>query len=339
MNVILEELEKNIKVENFASVYIFHGDEPFFYEGILAKIEEKIISDQDKSFNQFVFWGKDLTIPAFWANVKRFPFMAEKQLIIIKEMQLMAGFGDKGFQKSLQEYLAKPLVSTVLVLQFSEALDERKTWFKTTTNQVSVFGSKKMYDNKVGEWLGNYCRNKGVKISVKAIALLVENIGNEPKRLANEVEKMIMNLTVSQEISSETVEAMVGISKEYNVFELQKALISKNIFKANQIVIAFGANPKNNPLISVIIILYNFFSKLLLIQVINQTNEQALAGVLGVNPYFVKDYLTAKRSYSFAKTIRIIGYLKEADLQSKGIEASGGSESEILKNLIFKIIN
>jgi DNA polymerase III subunit delta len=329
----------SIKKKQFSPLYLFHGDEPYFIELLTNTLEELVVPSHEKSFNQFVLFGKDLTIGGLLGYAKKFPMMAERQLILVKDAQQIQGIDNKDQTKYLEDYLKNPLPSTVLAFSFGSPVDERKTWVKAFEKNGVVVSSKKMYENKLPDWIADYCHQKGVKISPKAIQMLVEFIGNDLKRLANEIEKILLNLTVKQEIAAETIEKFVGVSKDYNIFEFQKSLIQKDGLKANRIINYFAINQKDNPLPATLIMLYNFFSKLLVAHASPDKSEGGLASTLGIRPFFVKDYLMAMRAYSIGKNVRIISYLREADARSKGVESGGMTEGDILKELVFKILH
>jgi DNA polymerase-3 subunit delta len=323
---------KDLKKKVYAPLYLLHGDEPYYIDKVSDFIEENALSPSDRSFNQFVFFGKDLTIPALISHAKRFPMMAERQLILVKEAQGLQGIEQKEMQVALENYAKNPLTSTVLVLVFKASADERKTWVKTFDKAGILMTSKKFYDNKIPD-------EHGLKISRKAIEMLVENVGNDLKRLASEIDKIMLNLRIDEEINAQVVEKYVGISKEYNYFEFQKALINRDILRANQIVNFFAANPKDNPLAPIVLLLYNFFSKVLLTHATQDKSERNLATVLGVNPFFTKDYVSAVRNYNLAKVVQIIGEIKKLDLKSKGVESGSLSDGEALKEMTFRILH
>lgn len=239
----------------------------------------------------------------------------------------------------LEDYAARPLSSTVLVLCFQGNFDMRKALPKVFEKNGALIHSKKLYDNKLPDWVGEYARGLGAKISIKAIQMLVENIGNDLKRITSEIDKMLLNLSINEEITAGVVEKYVGISKEYNVFELQKALTQRDVVKSNKIAVYLAANPKENPLPQVLIILYNFFSKVLVVHGTPDKSEGNLASVLGVGPFFVKDYLSAARQYSLMHVVKAIKAIRQADNASKGIDAGSMDESAILQELVFTILH
>ncbi|MBA4853393.1 DNA polymerase III subunit delta [Emticicia sp. BO119] len=333
------EILKSIKKDSLKPLYFLHGDEPFHTEQIIEKIQHLAIPAHEKGFNEFVLFGKDLNVGAVLNYARRFPMMAQKQLIIVKDANQIQGIDQKENQKLLEEYALNPLLSSILVLSFSNVQDERKGWIKAFTKYGQIHNSKKFYENQLPEFLADYCHSKGVKISMKAIQLLIEHIGNDLKRLTSEIDKVVINLKLGEGIDADTIQRFVGISKEYNVFEFQKALIQRDVVRANQINIYFGNNPKDNPIQPILIILYNFFSKVLLIHVSNDKSESSIASLLKVNSFFAKDYLNAARNYSLNKLVSVIHSIKIADLKSKGVEAGEETEGDILQKLTFEILH
>ncbi|GAB3338245.1 DNA polymerase III subunit delta [Larkinella ripae] len=339
MTPAVDQLLKDIRKKNFAPVYLLHGDESFFVEMIADELEKTVVPEHEKGFNQFVVFGKDAQVGAVMNMARRYPFMADRQLVLVKEAQQLGGLGEKANQSLLEDYAKAPLPSTVLVLCHTGPFDERKALAKAIGQKGVLLNSKKLYDNKVPDWIGEYCRQQQVKISLKAIQMLFDYIGNDLKRLAGEIDKIMINLKTGEEVSAETVERLVGISKEYNVFELQKALTLRDVLKANRIVDYFSRNPKDNPLPPMLIILYQFFTKVLMVQASRDQSEKALATLLGVHTFFVKDYLQTARAYPLWKVAGIIHSIRQADATSKGVEAPTINEGAILRQLVFEILH
>lgn len=333
------DIIKSIKKDSLRNLYFLHGEEPYFIEKIVDKIQDLAIPVSEKGFNEFVLFGKDINVGTLLNYARRFPMMAEKQLIIVKDANQIQGIDQKENQTLLEEYANKFLPSTILVLSFNNNQDERRTWVKAFAKNGFILNSKKLYENQIPEFIADYCHGRGVKISMKAIQMLVENIGADLKRLTSEIDKVILNVKLGEGIDADVIQKYVGISKEYNVFELQKALIQKDVLKANQIINFFASNPKDNPIQPILIILYNFFSKTLLAFASQDKSDAGVAKLLGVNPFFAKDYVSACRAYNFPKLASIIHSIKIADLKSKGVEAGEESEGDILKKLIFEILH
>lgn len=330
---------KDLRAKRYKPLYFLHGDEPFYIDAVTEELETKLIPESEKGFNQFIMFGKDTDVSSVLSHARRFPFMAERQLVIVKEAQKLGGIDQKENEARLEDYAANAPASTVLVFCFHGNADERKSFIKAMNLKGVVMQSKKMYDNKLPEWLMGYCQAEGVKISTKAVQMMVDNIGNDLKRLSNETRKIMVNLQVGRGIDADTVQRFVGISKDYNVFEFQKALINRDVMKSNQIASYFASNSKDNPLAPILIILYNFFSKVLVAHASPDKSDKGLAVVLGVNPFFVKDYLSAIRNYPLQKAAHIIHHLRETDARMKGIDGVSYSEGELLRELVFKILH
>ncbi|MFD1139607.1 DNA polymerase III subunit delta [Larkinella insperata] len=339
MTPAVDQILKDIRKKNYAPVYLLHGEEPYFVDLIAEEIEKSVVPEHEKGFNQFVVFGKDTQVGAVINMARRYPFMADRQLVLVKEAQQLGGLGEKANQALLEEYSKTPLSSTVLVLCHSGAFDERKALAKSIGQKGVLLNSKKLYENKVPDWIGEYCRNQNAKISLKAIQMLFDYIGNDLKRLSGEIDKIMINLKAGEEISADTVERLVGISKEYNVFELQKALTLRDVVKANRIADYFSRNPKDNPLPPMLIILYQFFTKVLMVQASRDQSEKGLSALLGVHTFFIKDYLQTARAYPLWKVAGIIKSIRRADALSKGIDSPTLNEGAILKQLVYEILH
>ncbi|KAA0993221.1 DNA polymerase III subunit delta [Dyadobacter aurulentus] len=334
-----DSILKDIRNKKYLPIYLLHGDEPYYIDAIADELEKRIVPEAEKGFNQFVLYGKDTDVTGVLSYARRFPFMSERQLVLVKDANKLGGIEQKDQLARLEDYAKNPPPSTVLVLCFNASADERRAYVKAIHTNGAVVPSKKMYDNKLPDWVTSFCQQEGVKISPKAVLMLVDNIGNDLKRLSNEIRKVMVNLKVGEGIDAAAVERFVGISKEYNVFEFQKALMVRDVLKANQIANHFSANSKDNPLAPILIILFNFYSKLLLAHKSPDKSEKGLAAELGVNPYFVKDYITACRNYPLPKVADIIHYLRECDGRMKGLDGVTVPEGELLRELVFKIVH
>jgi len=334
-----ESVLKDIKAKKYNAVYFLHGDEPFYIDRVAHELESRVIPDSARSFNQFVLYGKDHDLSSVIGHAKRFPFMHDRQLILVKEAHRLQGIDQKEQQKWLEDYVANPLTSTVLVFCFHGNADERKAYVKAIAARGVLMQSKKLYENKLPDWIAGYCQAEGVKISPKAIQMLADNIGNDLKRLAGEIDKIMINLKAGEGIDAALIENFVGISKEYNIFELQKALAQRDILKSNMIINSFAANTKENPLIGTVAMLYNYFCKVLITHVTPDKSEKSLATALGVNPFFTKDYLHASRNYPVAKLVNIIHLLRMTDAKIKGVDSGSVSEQDLYRELIYGILH
>jgi DNA polymerase-3 subunit delta len=329
-------LLEGITQENLKPVYFLHGDEIYYPNAIAKKIVDVAIPDHEKGFNEFILFGKDLTVGAVLNNARRFPMMAERQLVVVRDAEQIQDIGTKEAQAMLESYARNPLQTTILVLVFGKSMDERKSFVKSFSEKGELLNSKRLYDNQVPDFIMSICHSKERKISPKAAQLLFEHTGNNLESIVKEIEKIMINLSSDEEISAETIQEQVGISKDYNVFELQKAIIQKDAEKCFRIINYFAANTKDNPIQPVILILYNFFSKLLLF---HANSKGDLATLLKVNPYFVKDYTMASQRYPAGKVIQIISALRKSDQYSKGVDTGTKDDLDIYKELIYTILS
>lgn len=335
-----DKILKEVKSGKYAPVYFLQGEETFFIDQISDYIEKNCLNETEKGFNQTVLYGKDVNMTTILTNARRFPMMSERQVVIVKEAQELSDLGKEQGDKMLEAYVKNPLPSTVLVFCHKyKSLDGRKGIVKLLDKHAVLVTTKKLYDNQLPDWITKHFQNLGYKISPKAAVMIAENIGNDLSRIANEASKLLLNVKEGQDVNEDLVERYVGISKEFNAFELQKSLVARDILKANKIVNYFDANPKNNPVIPIIILLFSLFTKVLLVHSSKERAEKELAALLQVHPFFVKDYITAARAYPVQKVVHIIGYLREADLKLKGVNNVSATEGQILKELVFKILH
>ncbi len=337
------EIIKDLKNRKFKPLYLLQGDEPFYIDQVVEYMENHVLSDAEKGFNQTVLYGKDTDMATILNAAKRYPMMAEYQLIIVKEAQdLKWAKETEGSGKEAEfilGYFENPLPSTILVFAYKYgSFDKRKKIYKAIAKNGLVFQSDLVRDYQLTAWIESFIKDKGYKIEARAAALMAEYLGADLSKIANEVEKLCLNLGKETVINTDHIQKNIGISKEYNVFELQKALVARNALKCNQIINYFGNTPKVNPMVMVVANLAGFFTKILKYHFLSNKSEAAKE--LGVSPYFVKDYEAAARTFNYVKTMDIIGLLREYDLKSKGLDSTGNSsEGELLKELIFKIIH
>lgn len=328
----IEKIINEWKKKVFKPVYWLEGEEEYYIDKLVDYAEHKILSESEASFNLTVFYGRD----ANWADItnacKRYPMFSDTQVVIIKEAQHL-----KEIDK-LEAYIQQPLHSTVLVVAYKDKkLDSRTKFAKLIKQKAEVFTTKKMYDSALPEWVNRLVNGLGYTITPKANALLVEHIGNDLSRIENEIEKMLINVGSRKSITEEDIEQFVGISKEYNIFELQSALAGKDLVKAMKIVQYFAANPKVAPMQLVLPSLYSFFSKVYMIYGISG-GEDDIARQAGVSPYFVKDYVKASKVYGFAGTEKILLLLHQYNLKSIGVNAARADDGELLKEMVVKAV-
>jgi len=337
-----DDILKDLKNRKYKPLYLLHGDEPYFIDQVSNYVEDQLLSEAERGFNQTVLYGKDTEVMTVLNAAKRYPMMAEYQVVLVKEAQDMKWGRDDDDKKTINpllSYLENPLPSTILVFCYKYGkFDKRKKTYKAIEKNGVVFESSPLYDNKIPSWIEGFAGSKGYKIDQQASAMMSEYLGNDLSKIANELEKLMLNVSAGQTITMQHVQDNIGISKEYNVFELQSALSRKDPFKVNQIINYFEANPKANPIVLVLGNLNNFFSKVLLYHYAKDKTPQGLARELGVNPYFIKDYELAARSYNYGKSMQIISLLREYDLKSKGVDSNAGP-GELMKELMFKILH
>jgi DNA polymerase-3 subunit delta len=336
------EILKDLRNRKYKPLYLLHGEEPYFIDVVGNYIEHSLLSEADRGFNQTVVYGKDTDIMTVLNAAKRYPMMADYQVVLVKEAQDMKWGKEDDDKKGIDpllSYLEKPLPSTILVFCYKYGkFDKRKKTYKAIEKNGLVFESAGLYENKVPGWIEDFVQEKKYKISPQASTLLAEYLGNDLSKVANELEKLMLNVAPGQEITLKEIQDNIGISKEYNVFELQTALGRKDVVKVNRIVNYFEANPKANPIVVVLGTLNNYFTKVLRYHYAPDKSPNALARDLGVSPFFVKDYEQAGRVFNYGKTMQIIGLLREYDLKSKGV-ASTTDHGGLMKELMFKILH
>lgn len=340
MSVTSQSILEKLKNNEFAPFYFLQGDEPFFIDQVSDFIEENGMEEGLRSFNQTILYGKETDLQSILSHAREFPMMADRRVIIVKEAQEIQTINKEQGEKLLSAYAENPQPSTVLVFCYKyKTLDKRKKLYKLLDKHAIVLSSVKMYDNQLPDWVESFVKKKGYAIDQKAVHLIVENIGNNLSRISNEIDKMLINFKDEKKINPDHIYKFIGISKEYNVFELQKVLAYKNVLKANEIIKYFESDLKNNPIIPVIAILFSFFNKILLVHHSKDKSDRAVASLLKVNPFFVKEYLMAAKNYPLGHVVRNISYIREADLRSKGIDNVSIGDGQILKELVFKLMH
>lgn len=311
------------------------GEEPYYIDKITEYLEHNLLTDDEKGFNQMVLYGVDTTIEDIVANAKRYPMMAERQVVIVKEAQNLVKTIDK-----LESYAENPQPTTVLVIAYKyKTLDKRKKITKTLTKHGLVFESKKMYENQVGQWINRVLQGRGLSIEPKANAMLVAFMGTDLSRISNEITKLEIILPKGSTITPHHIEENIGFSKDYNVFEFRNAIGVKNQLKAYQIAEYFAQNQKENPLVLVNGQVFSFFSSLLQYHGLKDKSPSNVAKVLRVNPFFVNDYIVAAKNYPMKKVSSVIAAIRDLDVKSKGVGANALPVSDLLKELLVKIFN
>jgi DNA polymerase-3 subunit delta len=328
----------DLKARKYAPVYFLQGEETFYIDLISNYIEANALQPAEKSFNQVVVYGKDAAMATILTHARRFPMMAEKQVVIVKEAQEIQDLNKETGSKLLLDYLKQPVPSTILVFCHKhKSLDKRKEVGKKIDQYALALNCKKIYDNQLPEFIYEYAQEKKISIDDRAVLALTEYVGNDLHRLANEIDKLTITSGVTS-ITLEQVMNQVGVSKEYNIFELQRAIIRKDTLMANKIVNYFEANTRKNPMIPVVAFLYSFFSKLLAASQSPDKSDKGLVTTLKISPYAAKDYSHALRQYHTEKIIQTIAHLKEADLKLKGVNSGSDTEGQIFRELVYRII-
>lgn len=340
MDANVKKILTDLKSKKYAPVYFLQGEETFYIDVIADYIEANVLSDAEKGFNQVVVYGKDAVMATILTHARRFPMMAERQVVIVKEAQDIPDLGKDTGARLLLDYLTKAAPTTVLVFCHKhKSLDKRKELGKKIDQYAVTINTKKLYDNQLPEFVTEYCKDKKVPIDDRAIQALCEFVGNDLHRLANEVDKIVISLAAGESITAERIMNQVGISKEYNIFELQKAILQRDTVLANRIVNYFERNTKKNPMIPVVAYLFSFFSKLLVAAVASDKSEKGLASELKVSPYAVRDYSLALRQFPLPKIIDNISSIKEADLKLKGVNTGSADEGQIFRELVWRLMN
>lgn len=330
----IRTIVSDIKKGNVKPIYFLMGEEPYYIDKISDFIEDTVLDETEKGFNQQVIYGRDATIDDIVSSAKRYPMMAEKQVIIVKEAQDLSRSIEK-----LVAYAENPQPTTVLVLNYKyKKLDKRKKLHKAIAKTGLVYESKKLYENQLGDWIRRVLSGKKYQIEPKAAQMLVEFLGTDLSKISNELNKLMLIFPPETIITDVHIEENIGISKDFNNFELQKAIGEKNVLKANRIINYFINNPKKNPAIMTISLLNTFFTKLLLFHGLQNKSKDAVSKSLGVGYYFIDDYFLAGRNYPMRKVAQNITFLREADVKNKGVGASQ-TQGDILKELIFRILH
>ncbi len=328
-----EKIIADFKKKNFKPIYWLEGEEPYFIDEVVNYAEHKILTEAEAGFNLTVFYGRDAAWPDVVNACRRYPMFSERQVVLLKEAQHM-----KDIDK-LEGYIDNPLPSTIFVVSYKEKkVDGRSKLSKTLKQKGELLTTKKLYDNQLPEWANQMVQHHGLGIDQKALLLLVDHIGNDLSRIQNEIEKLAVNLGNRKTITADDIEKYIGVSKEFNVFELQDALAKKNLPKAIRIIQYFEANPKAAPIQMILPALYNFFSKVYMVFGVPSNNEKEVATALGVNPFFMKDYMAAAKGYTQQGVERILLLLHEYNLRSIGVNNGSADDAGLMKELVVKMM-
>lgn len=329
-----EQIKAEIQARKFRQVYLLMGDEPFFIDQLTEMLTETVLPEEERDFNQTILYGAESDVPSIIALARSFPMMSDYQMVVIKEAQNLSKVDD------LSIYVQNPLKSTILVINYKGGtIDKRKKLWAEVEKHGVILESSKIPDYKMPAFITSYLQSKGLTTDGKAAQMLTDYLGNDLNKLANEVDKLLIALPASQrQITAEVIEQNIGISKDYNNYELLKAIIDKDTFKINRIADYFEKNPKNNPMIVTMSVMFNFFSNLMICYWSKDKTDKGLAAELGFrNPYQGRDYAQAVKTYNAFKCMEIISLLRAYDAKCKGVDNTSTSDGELLKEMLYKI--
>ncbi len=329
-----EQIITDIRNKVYYPIYFLMGEEPYFIDVITDLLDDTVLEEAYRDFNSTTVYGRDVDAAMIINQAKSYPMSGNYQLLIVREAQDV-----KDIEK-IETYLETPLESTILVINYKyKKLDSRKTIAKLIKTKGVLFESKKLYDNNIPEWIVKYVKQKNLSITPKACQMMADFLGTDLHKIRNELEKLVIGLPAGASITDDLVERNIGISKDFNVFELQKAIAQRDVLKANRIINYFGANNKDNPLLMVVVLLFTYFSKVLKYHYTKDKSRNNLASVLGVSPFFVADYQLAAKNYSIAKAVQVISILREYDMKAKGLGNQSAEEGDLYKEMLYKIMH
>ncbi len=324
----------NIRNRVFHPIYFLMGEEPYFIDVITHQLEENVLEEDYKAFNLLIMYGRDVDVHTIANQARTYPMSGNYQLIIVKEAQDVRNI------EELDKFIPVFPESTILVINYKyKKIDGRRSFAKTVEKKGILFESKKLRDYNMPDWINSYLKNKGYGISPKAAQIIADFLGTDLHKVRNELEKVLISSKPGSKITEIEVETNIGISKDFNIFELQSALTQNDKIKANRIVLYFAANSKDNPIIKTIILLYSFFIKVLKVHYATDKSRNTLASYLGVHPFFVADYQQAAKQFNVARLRKIIGILRQFDLKAKGYGSVNTNESDLYKEMIYRIMH
>lgn len=329
-----QDIINDIRRKKFAPVYFLMGEEPYFIDMISDLIEEEALDESERAFNQIVVYGRDVDVETVANHARTFPMMGERMVVIVKEAQDLKGI------EAFEKYLDSIPETTILIFGYKyKKLDKRKSFAKQIDKKGVLFESKKLYDNNIPQWIEERLKENGWSISPKASQMLADYLGTDLHKVNNELKKLSIAVPKGRRIEDVDVERNIGISKDFNVFELQNAIGARDVMKANQIVNYFSDNAKDNPLLVTAIALYGYFTKILKGHYATDKTQSGLASALGVNPFFVKDYMAAMRNYPIPDCVRCIAVLREFDMKAVGYNNGDVCEKDLYREMIFRLLH
>lgn len=340
--ITFNDMMADLKAKKYYPIYFLMGEEDYFIDEVTDYIAKNVLKEEERDFNQSIFYGNDITLPNIIVETRQYPMIAERRVIIVKEAQNVKGIdgSDSDKESAWLNYATNPIPTTILVIAYrARPIDKRKKLYKSLEKNGAILESSRLYESKMPEWIISYVKSKGYDIQTAAAQILVSHLGNDLSKVTNGLSKLMTLLPEGTAINSQHIEDNIGISKEYNIFELNKAIGLRDTTKAFTIVAHFAKNPKNNPLPLVIRQLFNYFLKILMIHTTYRSlGRQELANALSINAYFISEYIEAARNYPKAKVEKIISYLRHYDAYSKGVNDSGTEDGELMKELITLIM-
>ncbi len=333
------QITKELEAKNFAPLYLIYGEEPFYIDELADYLAENVLDDIEKQFNQVIIYGRDSDAATLVNYCKQFPMVGSRQLILLREGQDMDIKKEENLA-FLLAYLNQPQPSTVLAICYKYKTPPAKLIREFEKNQHAVvFESKRKYDSDLPVWISNQVNAKGYKISDKACSMILEFLGNDLEKINNELGKLFINHPKDKIISEETVEKYIGVSKDYNIFELLNAIAFRDVVKTNRIVIHFANNPKENSIFKTLPMLFSFFNKLLIAHSLPDKSEANISAKLKLNFFSKKEYMRALQIYNINKVVAIIGYIRETNNKALGIDNYSTDNGELLRELVFKILH
>ncbi|NND94606.1 MAG: DNA polymerase III subunit delta [Flavobacteriales bacterium] len=327
-----ESIIKDIKAKKFSPVYLLHGEESYFTEEVSKLIIDHAMSPEEREFNQTILYGRDTDVKDLVSAAKRFPMMSQYHLVVLREAQDMKKI------EQLEELLLNPVQSTILVLAFKKKVDQRKKWVKAAARSGIVFASNKIPEWKLGEWVRKASRSKQLDLDMKSASMLVEFIGDDLQKIDMDLEKLRMLTKSGKSITPDLIQKVIGVSRDYNIFELQDALIDKNARKAQTIVKYFSSDPRSHPIQPIIGALFGMYSRMIMLYAEKALDPDSATKVLKAKPFYAKKILSGTKRYSYGSLVRNVSVLREYDLKSKGVGATGStSQGELMKEMVFKL--
>lgn len=330
-----QSILSEVKAGNLKPVYFLMGEESYYIDSITESLLEQLMTETEKEFDLAVVYGKDTDMRQVISLARQYPMMAKHRVVLVKEAQ------DIKDMDTLSIYLEKPMQSTILIVNYKNgSLDKRKKLASELEKTAVLFESKKLYDNELPGWIANFAKSKGLGVDDRTAELLAEYLGSDLGRIVGEIEKLSITMPKGEtRITPALVERNIGISKEYNDFELQSAIVNKNVLKANKIALYYSRNPKGNPLVKSIALLSSFFSNLMLYHYLVDKSQGSVASELGIAPFRTREFAEAAKNYNALKTMNIISLFREYDAKSKGFESKSIPDAELLKELLYKIMH